>query len=63
MIKIFKTARAKAKRFYPMLLDEYYNKKFECADKVQGRAFGSVMYHLHRSISKKVIKIWGADNE
>ena len=59
IIKIFKTARAKAKRFYPLLLDEYYNKKIECADRLQCRAFGSVMYHLHKNISKKVVKFLG----
>ena len=48
IIKIFKTTRAKAKRLYSLTLtDKDYKKAFECAEKVQGRAFGSVMYHSH----------------
>ena len=64
IIKIFKITRAKAKRLYSLMLtDNAYNRAFVCADRVHGRAFGSVMYHLHKSISEKVVKIWGNENE
>lgn len=56
MIKIFKKKRAKAKRLYSLMLtDNAYKQAFECADKVQGRAFGSVLYYLHKI--KKAIEI------
>jgi len=47
IIKIFKITRAKAKNFYKLRDIYVFKQKFEFADKVQGRAFGSIMYHLH----------------
>lgn len=56
IVKIYKLTRAKAVRLYPLReIDNAYKKAFECADRVQGRAFGSVMYHLHKI--RKVIEI------
>lgn len=56
IIKIFKTTRAKAKRLYSLCLtDKSYNRAFVCADKVQGRAFGSILYYLHKI--RKIIEI------
>lgn len=56
IIKIFKTTRAKAKRLYSLReIDNAHKQAFECADRVHGRAFGSVMYHLHKI--RKVIEI------
>lgn len=60
IIKIFKITRAKAKRLYSLMLtDNAYKQAFKSVDTLHGRAFGSVMYHLHKSISEKAVKIWG----
>ena len=48
IVKIFKTARAKAKNFYKLRDIYVFKQKFEFADKVQGRAFGSILYYLHK---------------
>lgn len=57
VIKIFKTTRAKAKRLYSLCLtDKSYNRAFVCADRVHGRAFGSIMYHSYKIISEKIEK-------